>query len=338
MPKTKKKKKDDNLKKEEQETKEQKVVEEKTVEDMSSEELEEYINKIPPLEEETHEVVKKEEEDKKEPQPEEEKQLEEGVTPPTEEEPKPWYEKYSQEVQDLAQKKGWKSETDWVNSYQEAEKKISQQGEEASLSKRELEVLKKQIDGLSQVQGTQTTGGDPLAQIRPYFPDMTDEQIQNQMGLMGLMINAALKNYRKEQEETLKPVRELVFDRSVERQKTTVKSKYADKIPGFDSYWGKAIDILDRLPADIRAKEGSVETIFLRTVGEGTPEIIQTTRQEIEQKVKDDLTKVTQKKEDAEVETPGATSVPAPKKPVSKMSSEEVLDLIQSHPDYKDQE
>ena len=82
----------------------------------------------------------------------------------------------------------FKSYEDAQNSYKEAEKKISLQGEEVSTLRKQIEDYKVLQDRIQQAQQPQfKEQTDPLAQLRPYFPEYTDEQIKAHVGLIGLI-------------------------------------------------------------------------------------------------------------------------------------------------------
>jgi len=323
------KKKSDNPKKEE-----------KKPENMNASELEDYIStqsKVVELNPDGTRVEKEPKEPEKKEEASKEKQ---EVISPVEEEV--WYKDFSPEFQELAKKKGWKSMEDSIKSYQEAEKKISLQGEESSKSKKQVEAYKQTLSqiydldeagnivGIKQsVQQPQQTPDqqDQLAGIRPYFPDWTDEQIMANIGLIGLMVNSALKNYDSGLEKKLEPLHEIKFEREVEKQKKLVRDKYEDDYKTFE---GEINDKLSKLPPQLRAKEGSVETILLTIRGEHTPELLQQATKNAQTEVKN----IEAKKGDTFVEGTGKSSVPTPPPDIGKMSSAELEEYIKKHPNY----
>jgi len=229
----------------------------------------------------------------------------------------------------------FKTVDDMVKSYGEAEKKISSQGEELSRAKKQAEKLNQtlsrigvQLDenGNPIIPQAQPPMGDPLEQLRPYFPGLDDQSLQSLLGLNALMINAALENYRKDEEKRLKPVFEIKFEKDVEKQKNTVKGKYQD----YDQFASEVDETLVKLPPEIRAKEGSVETIFLTVRGSHTPELLEKAKQGVLQQTKT----IESKKEESFVESGGKSSIGTSPVDVNNMTSDELAKFIKKHPDY----
>lgn len=280
---------------------------EKKPEEMTAPELEQFILKS----HETKPVEPKTEEKKEEPK-DEAKEPKEKKEPPKE----------------LIAGK-FKSVEELSKAYLEAEKKISQQGEESSKAKKQAELLRQQLsqfynlDGEGNVVGVKQAAPqtqDQLAGIREYFPGYTDEQITAIMGLNGLMINSALTKFKEEVDKSLEPIYEIKFEREVEKQKKMMRDKYKEEGISFSELEDEVNLKLQSLPASLRAKEGCVETIFLNLRGEKVPKFIE---KAVEGALKDKKER-TEKSEEAFVESSGKTHVPTPPINIAKMSADEL--------------
>ena len=214
----------------------------------------------------------------------------------------------------------FKTEEDLIKAYQEAEKKISQQGEEISLTKKEVELIRQfsQQPTQPQVAPGQT---DPLAEIRPYFPGYDDNTIMAHMGLNNLLINIALKRQREQLDKDLQPLYDVKFERDTERQKKQVEDKYKNL---YNRYESELNEKLDKLPPSLRAKDGGVETVFLTILGEHTSDLTE----EAKQNAQKEIQSVEAKKEDTFVEGEGKSSVPTPPLNFGKMSAAQLKEAI----------
>jgi hypothetical protein len=300
-------KKDENL-----------LTEGKAPEEMTAQELEKVIT-------EAQKVVEKpeqKEEPKQEGKPKEEKKKEE--TPE-----KNWYDTFSPEVQQLAKERGWKTSEEMFKSYRDAEKGLSQKGEEISKLRKKTEEYQQQLSqvynfdeqgnlvGLKQRPTPQIQAQtDQLAGLRGYFPEYTDEQILNLIALNGIMIKSALSQFKQEYDQELSPLHEIRFERVVENQKKVIREKYND----FADFESEVNEKLNKLPASLRSKEGSVETIFLTVRGEHVPELLEKAKKG----VLDETQKIEKKKEDAFVEGGGKQSAPTPPIDFNSLSSKEM--------------
>jgi len=283
---------------------------EKKPEEMSAAELEQYVSTQSKVVELNADGTRAEQ--PKEKTPDEEKQKTEETKEETVE------QKQEEKEKELILGK-FKSYDDVVKAYQEAEKKISQQGQEISLSKKEVELLRQMQQQPQQPVSPQQH--DQLAGIRPYFPDMSDEQLMANIGLIGLMVNSGLKNFKQEISKEFEPLYEIKFERDVEKQIQKVRAKY----PDFSEYENTVKERLSQLPPNLRAKEGSVETILLTTRGEHLPDAIKAAQLKAQQEMRS----VEQKKEEAFVEGGGNTSTRTPPINLGKMSAKELEEYYQ---------
>jgi len=229
----------------------------------------------------------------------------------------------------------FKTLDDIKKSYQEAEKKISHTSEESSRAKKDLAVARQLLSQfydfdengnivaakreLTQPQ-YQSQQADPLAQVRPYFPGVGDEQIMGFIGLSSMITNTALNKFKKQQEESLQPLMGMKFERDVEVQKKEVKAKYDD----YAEFESEVNEKLATLPPELRAKEGAVETIFFTIRGERVPDI----RKQVEERIRKEVQSIERKKEDTFVEGGGTTSVPTPPVNIGEMSSKDLKSYI----------
>jgi hypothetical protein len=289
------------------------LAEGKTPEEMKSEELEQFItlqSTVIPVDAQG----KKEEE--KEPEKEKEKDVQ------LQEKPEKGKEKEIKEVKEEKLILGkFKTQEDFIKAYQEAEKKISQQGEEVAKERklreeREQREEQERLRQYAQISQQQ----DPLAPLRARYPGWADEQLIPILEISGAIANQALKNYAEAQKRELEPLYEIKFEKDVERQKNVIRNKYPDYV----EFEGEVNDKLSTLPPSLRAKDGSVETIFLTVRGEHVPELTQRAREEAQKQVSE----IEKKKEDAFVEGGGKTAVPTPPIDIGKMSSKQIEELI----------
>ena len=226
----------------------------------------------------------------------------------------------------------FKSQEDFEKAYQEAEKKISQQGEESSLYKKKLSDYSQHLvfDEFGNVipsQQVQPQPGpqvlaDPLEKVRPHFPGLEDEQIRAQLEIMGMMVNRGIETYKVEQEKNLKPLYAIQSERAVEAQKAQVRAKYTD----YSEYADVVDSRLASLPPNVRANAGAVEMIFLTTRGEHTPELVEKAKK-VAQAKREEISK---KADNALVEGAGQTAVPSPPKDMEAMTSDQLLKEFKS--------
>lgn len=230
----------------------------------------------------------------------------------------------------------FKSQDDLQKAYQEAEKKISQQGEESSQAKKQADLYRQHLSQLYEFDEEGNIAGykqtaqqspppqqqDPLAGIRPYFPDHTDEQLQAYIGLNALMINAAQKQLEEKMDKKLKPYEMDRFERAVEVQRKKTREKYKEKIPNYEEYEKIADEKLAKLPPELRAKDGGVEMMLLSTVGEHTPDLLKSTKEATQKEIRE----IEEKKEETFVEGGGKSSVPTPPLDLETMTSEQLLE------------
>jgi len=229
----------------------------------------------------------------------------------------------------------FKSNEDLLKAYPELEKKLGEQGQEIGSLRKQDEVRRSQLsqffdlDSEGNVVGVKPAQAPPptasqeeqLAKLRPIFPDWSDQMIMNNIGVMGALFDQGLKNFEAKIQKELEPLREVRFEREVEKQIKIVKGKYKE-------LWEANEDIvrtrLDSLPPEIRAKKGAAETILLTTLGEKAPEL--------RAKIKEmELAREAEvKKETVFVEGSGKSAVPTPQVDVGKLSSDEIAKLINS--------
>lgn len=296
----------------------------KRPEDMTAEELKEAIRnrKETPVKPEPE--LKKEQDNKDEQGKQEKKQ-----------EAKKETEQKEQEKQETLIAGKFKTNEELIKAYQEAEKKISQQGEESSRLRKQSEQYKEHLSQIydfdeqgnligTKVRPTQQMQNqvDQLASLRPYFPDYTDEQLMAHMGLNALMINAAMKQFEERVEGRLKTVDEIRFEKKIEKQKKDVREKYGEEYAEYESELNEQ---LSKLSPELQAKEGSIEAALLMVVGSHQGELKEKLKERIKKEVLEEIKSREEKKEDAFVESEGKTSAPAaPPKSLERMSSEEI--------------
>jgi hypothetical protein len=309
------------------------LTEGKTPEEMTSAEIENFItlqSKVIPVDENLKEIEVKDEPSKDD-RIDTEKDKDEKPKEKQEKDSKQKDEKPIKEELILGK---FKNQEDFIKAYQEAEKKISQQGEETAKERR-LRLERERV--LSQVYDFDEVGNmypkqpvqqpnDPLAQLRARYPGWADEQLIPILEIAGAISNAAINNFKENQRKELEPLYEIKFEKDVEKQKKKIKENYPD-YPEFES---EVNDKLASLPPTLRAKDGSVETIFLTVRGEHTPELVEKAKRGVQKEVET----IERKKEDAFVEGGGKTSVPTPPVDIEKMSSSELEKFIKKHPDY----
>ena len=228
----------------------------------------------------------------------------------------------------------FKTQDEFIKAYQEAEKKISQQGEETSRTRRQAEDYQRllsqsyDLDQYGQVIGPKVIQpkNDPLAQLRARYPGWEDEQLIPILEIAGAISNQAINNFYERQKKELEPLYEIKFEKDVEKQRRVIKDKY----PDFADFENEVTEKLSNLPPSLRAKEGSVETIFLTVRGEHTPELLEKARRGAQKEVET----IESRKEEAFVEGGGKSSVPTPPVDIGKMSSADLEKHIKQHPEY----
>ena len=254
-----------------------------------------------------------------------------------------------EEVKKTEEKLKWgkfKSDKAAHKAYKESERKISEQGAQLSQAKQALSQFyeldeqgtiigtKIQQQSQSQQQPYQQPVGDPLAGVRQYFPEKTDEQISSLLTVQAQMTQAGLTGLKKEIMKELEPFRALQHERAADKQKEAVRQKYQKDIPNFDNYEKVVDSKMKNLPPELRAKESAREMMFLATLGEATPELIEQAKQTATEKAQAEIKEIESKAEDAHVEGAGKPSVPTPPIDTGSMSSDEYLKYIKKLPGY----
>ena len=224
----------------------------------------------------------------------------------------------------------FKTNDDVYKAYQEAEKKISQQGE---LNKKQRDFLSQiyELDAegnpvglkpqLVQQQPQPTFQPDPLAELRQYFPNLDDNTLGAVVTISGVMTKRALAEYHKAQEENLKPIREIVFERKVERQKKDCRESHQD----FGIFEPDINAQLDKLPPELRGKDGAVESVYYMVKGQKADELVQKAKGETQTQVAEIEKKA---EEAATIESGGKAAVPAPSVDTESMSAAELEKYI----------
>lgn len=268
------------------------------------------------------------------PKPEEKKaedQKVENKEPDKKEEPK---EKKEEPKEELILGK-FKKQEDLVKAYQEAEKKISEQG---NLTKKQREFLSQfyELDNegnpigikpVVQQINQQQTG--PLDEIRRNIPEtqnLDDNSLNSIIAISAVIAKKSLEDYHRFQERELGPVREMVFERKVEKQKKDCREVHTD----FGIFEQDVNAALEKLPQDIRSKDGSVESVYYMVKGQKTDELVQKAKSETQEQQDE----IKRKADDAFVEGAGQTNVPTPPVNLKKMSSVELEEYIKQHPQY----